>query len=99
MITRIVRLTFRPEAVADFLEIFEATKAQIAAFPGIRELQLHRDTTESEIFYTLSIWEDETALDTYRQSELFRGVWPRTKALFAAPPQAFSLDRQWSSTE
>jgi hypothetical protein len=93
MITRIVRLEFRPEAVADFLQIFEATKEQIRAFPGILDLQLHRDTTLPHVYYTLSIWQDEAALHVYRDSALFRGVWPQTKALFGGPPQAFSLDR------
>jgi (4S)-4-hydroxy-5-phosphonooxypentane-2,3-dione isomerase len=93
MITRLVRMEFRPDAVDAFLEIFTATMDQIGSFPGIHDLQLHRDTTQAHVFYTLSIWQDEAALETYRASELFRGVWPRTKALFAGPPQTFSLDR------
>ena len=91
MIKRIVRMEFRPDAVQDFLQVFNETCDQIRAFPGILKLELHRDTTQDHVFYTLSHWENEAALHTYRDSTLFRGVWPRTKALFAAPPQTFTL--------
>jgi len=43
--------------------------------------------------YTYSIWENEEALEVYRQSELFQNVWSQTKVLFQGKPQAFSLDR------
>jgi (4S)-4-hydroxy-5-phosphonooxypentane-2,3-dione isomerase len=95
MITRIVRMEFRPEAVEAFLEIFSSTMGKIASFPGIIDLQLHRDTIQQNVFYTLSTWEDEIALEAYRESELFREVWPRTKSLFLAEreAQAYSLNR------
>ena len=94
MITRIVRMEFQPENVDQFLEIFHASKEQIRHFPGVHHLELHRDLNRQNVFYTYSLWEDENALNAYRKSELFGSVWPRTKALFAEKPQAFSLLKQ-----
>lgn len=94
MITRIVRMEFQADKVDQFLEIFHESKSQIRHFPGVHHLELHRDLNQPNVFYTYSHWEDEAALNAYRKSELFGGVWPRTKALFAEKPQAFSLLRQ-----
>lgn len=91
MITRIVRMEFKPENVEAFLEVFHASKQQIRSFPGVHALELHRDANASNVFYTYSLWDDQAALDNYRFSDFFRELWPRTKALFASPPQAFSL--------
>ncbi|MDW3651515.1 MAG: antibiotic biosynthesis monooxygenase family protein [Bacteroidia bacterium] len=91
MIVRIVRMEFRKEEVDRFQEIFDESKHKIRAFPGCEELQLHGDPQNPAIRYTYSKWLSEDALNAYRKSELFGGVWPRTKALFATKPQAFSL--------
>lgn len=94
MISRIVRMEFAPENVTAFLEVFNATKQQIRHFPGIQKLELHRDAVNPAVFYTFSEWESEEALEKYRHSELFQGVWPKTKALFSGKPQAFSLKQE-----
>ena len=94
MITRIVRMEFRPEAVATFLEVFNASKSQIRHFPGVHHLELHRDATMDNVFFTYSIWEGEAALEAYRHSDLFKSVWARTKVLFSARPQAWSLRKE-----
>ncbi|MEM7656586.1 MAG: antibiotic biosynthesis monooxygenase family protein [Bacteroidota bacterium] len=91
MIVRIVRMEFRPEAVAEFHAIFEASKSHIRSFPGCTHLELHQDAQFPNVRWTYSHWEAQDRLDAYRQSELFGQVWPQTKALFAAKPQAFSL--------
>jgi quinol monooxygenase YgiN len=83
-------MTFRPEAVSAFLENFEANKVSIRNFPGCNHLELWQDQTSENIFMTYSIWESETALNEYRDSELFKSVWGFTKTLFAEKPQAFS---------
>ena len=41
---------------------------------------------------TLSFWSAQDDLDTYRKSALFGEVWPASKALFAAPPEAQSYE-------
>ena len=39
---------------------------------------------------TYSHWESESALNQYRDSELFKSVWAFTKTLFSDKPVAFS---------
>lgn len=85
-------MTFRPEAVPAFLALFAAAKARIETQPGCRSVRLWRDSADPAILATYSLWESETALNQYRRSELFGAVWPRTKALFAAPAQTFSFE-------
>lgn len=92
MITRIVRLTFDETKLADFMQVFENSKLQIAAFEGCHGLQLMQDATEKNIMYTLSYWESEAHLNKYRFSSLFKTTWAQTKILFANKPQAFSLE-------
>lgn len=91
MITRIVRMEFQAEKVEDFLAMFNEKKSLIRHFPGVHKLELHRDPSLENVFYTLSIWEGESALEAYRESELFQGVWLQTKAMFSGKPKAFSL--------
>ena len=91
MITRIVRMEFQPAHVDDFLVHFNAIKGLIRNFPGVQELELHRDADHSNVFYTCSKWKDRSDLEAYRQSDLFEGAWNQAKTWFAAKPLAFSL--------
>lgn len=92
MITRIVKLTFRPDETARFLQIFEESKKAISSFPGQLNLALLRDRNQDHVFFTISVWQDEAALEAYRNSTLFATVWAQTKALFAEKAEAWSLD-------
>ncbi len=87
---RIVRMTFQPDKVEDFLTIFNESKDKIRSIPGCQELQLHKDVYADNIFITYSKWDNEDSLLAYRSSELFVSVWPMTKALFIKPVFAFS---------
>src|SRR6478736_5027923 len=86
MINRIVRLTFVPENVDAFIEIFNNSKAHIASFPGNHGLKLLRDETDKNVFYTYSLWFDDASLQRYRKSELFKTTWAATRALFSDKP-------------
>lgn len=92
MIKRIVKLTFHPEHIGRFMEIFDSSSPLIRAFPGCRHLELWRCAAPGNVFFTYSIWDGAAALEEYRYSELFRETWSQTKVLFAAPPEAWSLD-------
>ena len=91
MLIRVVRMTFHEERLEEFMEIFEASKHRIRGFKGCSHLELMKDYNDPCVLSTYSIWEDESALNAYRDSELFAGVWAKTKALFSAKPAAFSL--------
>ncbi|GAB2540899.1 putative quinol monooxygenase [Rufibacter soli] len=91
MLIRVVRMTFHPENVPAFLEIFKVSKVKIAAFPGCRSVELLQDYHLPHVYSTYSHWDSDEALNNYRNSELFGSVWKPTKALFAEPAQAFSF--------
>ncbi len=92
MIKRIVKMTFRPEGVSIFVnEVFESSKGRIRAFPGCRHMELLQCTDDPCVLFTLSLWDDEAALESYRQSELFQRTWARTKMLFAQRAEAWSV--------
>tara|TARA_R110002020_G_scaffold9795_1_gene38259 strand:- start:3 stop:302 length:300 start_codon:yes stop_codon:yes gene_type:complete len=90
MLIRIVRMTFKPEGVAEFLKNFHANKNSIRNSPGCRHLELWQDENDKNIFLTRSHWESEEHLNQYRDSELFKSVWSFTKQLFSEKPIAFS---------
>lgn len=89
---RIVKMTFRPEAVNDFLNIFESSKYNIRQRPGCKSLKLVQDLERPNIFFTISEWEDPACLEQYRNSELFKEVWAATKRLFAEKAEAWSVN-------
>jgi quinol monooxygenase YgiN len=90
---RVVRMTFEEDKTEDFLKIFNQSKEKIRHFEGCSHLTLMQDYHKPNVFTTYSHWEDDQALDNYRHSELFKGVWSETKKLFAAKPVAFSLKK------
>jgi quinol monooxygenase YgiN len=90
MIHRFVKMTFKPEEVKQFLVVFEQSKNAIADFPGCMGLKLIQDTASENILYTFSLWAAPSALEAYRNSELFKSTWAKTKVLFADKPLAWS---------
>lgn len=93
MLIRIVRMTFQPEKVADFLVIFEESKHKIRDMQGCHRLELLRDLDQPNVFMTYSYWDDVEALNRYRSSELFKTTWAKTKVLFADKTLAYSVER------
>lgn len=90
MIKRIVKMTFKPERVDDFLSVFAESGPRIRAFEGCAHVALLRCTDPDNVFFTYSFWESEAHLEKYRRSELFRDTWARTKVLFDDRPEAWS---------
>ena len=97
MIKRIVHMRFKEEALPSFMALFEQHRHDIASQPGCHNLQLVQDVSNPSTISTISLWEDAESLDAYRKSALFGKVWPATKALFAAPPEAHSHTLLWAS--
>jgi quinol monooxygenase YgiN len=92
MIQRIVKLTFHPEKVADFMEVFEESKDKIRRVDGCWKMELFKNIDTPNVLFTQSIWDDVAALEQYRQSELFKSTWARTKIHFAAKAEAWSIE-------
>jgi len=89
---RVVKMNFQKEKVDEFLANFNANKAFIRSFEGVEYLELLKDKTQPHIFFTYSVWKSEEYLEIYRNSDLFKDIWSKTKPLFSEPAEAWSMD-------
>lgn len=86
-------MNFKADKTDEFLSIFNTNKKKIRNSNGCSHLELYRDKTNPSIFFTYSYWDKEQDLENYRNSELFKAVWAKTKVLFNDRPEAWSVDR------
>jgi len=93
MFVRIVKMSFDENKIEEFLGNFHQNKDKIRSFKGCSFLELYRDKNQENIFFTYSYWNTEEDLNNYRNSDLFKSVWSKTKVLFNDIPQAWSVDK------
>ncbi len=98
MFVRIVKMSFQEDKIEVFLENFHSSKTEIRNFKGCLLLELYQDKQQENQFFTYSYWTSEADLENYRNSDLFKNVWAKTKKLFNEKPQAWSLDKIVSLT-
>jgi heme-degrading monooxygenase HmoA len=91
MLVRMVKMTFRDEAIETFKAFFEERKDKIRNFEGCTHLELWQDNQHHATFFTYSHWRDETALTHYRNSAFFRDTWQQTRQMFATKAEAWSV--------
>lgn len=84
---------FQPDKVEDFLRIFRSSREKIRGFEGCLFLELLRDVSSTNIFFTHSQWLSEEYLEMYRHSSLFKETWSETKPLFAEPACAWTVTK------
>jgi quinol monooxygenase YgiN len=96
MITRIVRLSFKPEQLNNFIVIFNTNVESIKQFEGCKSVKLMQDADLINVLYTYSTWDSVECLNNYRSSALFNQVWLQTKRLFNDKPFAYSLSNYLS---
>jgi heme-degrading monooxygenase HmoA len=82
---------FEPAQVPAFLELFEERKQTIRNFTGCQHLELWRHDTDECSFFTYSKWNSTEDLDHYRFSPFFKDTWGKTKAMFSAKAEAWSV--------
>lgn len=92
MITRIVRMHFRPEEVESFIDIYRKSRPFILEMKGCLGVSLHSQAGKPEIMFTISKWDSEEDLNHYRNSDFFKQTWTKTKALFESSADAWSLE-------
>jgi quinol monooxygenase YgiN len=92
-ITRVVKLTFNPEYIEQFKQIFKAHQQHIALFEGCISLNGFEDLNEAGVFFTISQWANEESLNNYRYSQFFRTLWTTVKPMFAQKAVAHSMLR------
>lgn len=93
MLVRMVKMTFREDATEAFIAFFEARKERIRNFEGCSHLELWQDDHQRNIFFTYSHWRDELSLTHYRNSAFFRDTWQKTKQMFSAKAEAWSVNQ------
>ena len=93
MIIRIVKLQFETEKVQDFLALFDSVVTKVNSFPGCYHMHMVRDIQNPNLFFTYSQWENETALNNYRDSDLFQSIWPIIKPWFSQKAEAWSTEK------
>ena len=93
MIIRIVKLKFETEKVQDFLALFDSVVTKVNSFPGCYQMHMVRDIQNPNLFFTYSQWENETALNNYRDSDLFQSIWPIIKPWFSQKAEAWSTEK------
>lgn len=86
-------MSFHQDKIPVFLEHFHSVKEQIRNCPGNNFLEVYQDKSNPGIIFTYSVWNDETDLENYRHSDLFKEVWAFTKTLFNDKPEAWSVDK------
>lgn len=96
MFVRIVKMSFHSKYIKEFLEMFEEKKQLIRNSEGCNLLELYQDKNNPEIFFTYSYWENESDLEFYRNSKLFKETWKQTKRYFNDKPLAWSVDKKVS---
>lgn len=93
MIVRIVKMHFKADQIDNFKTMFDEIKDSIKQQPGCSVLELYQDIEDDTVFFTYSLWDDESDLNNYRKSALFKEIWPTTKAMFAKDPEATSVNK------
>ncbi len=87
-------MSFKEDKIENFLKTFEKQKEFIASFEGCTHLELLRDKNKKNTFFTYSHWQNENALELYRQSDFFKNIWSGVKLMFDEKPFAWSLEKQ-----
>lgn len=91
MIKRVVKMEFKSENINTFIDIFKTNKDKVANFDGCLSVELLRDINTQNIFFTYSVWDSESSLNKYRESNTFKEIWSKTKPLFSYKAKAWSL--------
>jgi len=92
-VIRIVKMTFNPERIDEFLKLFDEKSGRIRSFKGCQSLDLIRDTSSENVMTTISVWASEEALAVYRRSDVFNETWTVARSMFADRPEASSYVR------
>jgi quinol monooxygenase YgiN len=92
MITRIVKLNIADAHIADFRAAFRSNYPRISGFPGCNEVRLVHDVNNPNIHFTISVWDAESDLKNYRNSEIFAEIWSTVKPWFQEKAEAWSTE-------
>lgn len=92
MIVRIVQLQFERSKSEWAKELVLNISSKVRSFSGCHHLEVLFDIHHPGRVVTYSHWDDELALNAYRDSEIFKTFWASIKPLFAEPAVARSME-------
>jgi quinol monooxygenase YgiN len=69
-----------------------AISSKVRGFSGCHHLEILFDIHHPGRVVTYSHWDDEHALNAYRDSEIFKTFWASIKPMFAEPAVARSME-------
>jgi quinol monooxygenase YgiN len=92
MITRFVKLSIEEDKIEAFKLIFHSNKHHILKSPGCLHVELLQDINAPTILFTFSKWENEGALNNYRDSLIFKEIWKQSKETFQNKAEAWSVE-------
>ena len=97
MIQRIVKMHCKEDLAKDFEAAFNLVREKILEMEGCNSLELVQDIHSNGIFFTISLWDNEEALNHYRHSDLFKSTWTTVKAMFEYKAEAWSTELKFKS--
>lgn len=84
-------MKFKEEKLDEFFEYLKKNQHRIKAFEGCEMVEILQDKNNPGIVMTHSHWVDESFLEKYRVSDVFKEIWGNTKIHFADKPEAWTL--------
>lgn len=93
MIQRLVKFTIKNGRQADFLQLCDDSKEDFAPFlqNGCIDFKFWQDTRVPTIFFSLTVWESQNAVDHYHYSNHSTLFWKNAVEFSALSPEVFVL--------
>lgn len=85
-------MEFLPEKSDEFEACVKNITQRIANFEGCYAVRILRESDEGNVFFSYSYWRSKEDLEKYRKSDLFREIWPKTKAMFSSRAIAWTTE-------
>jgi len=85
-------MTIRSEERERFIQLFEIHREAISSMPGCQSLQIFHDLDSTCVFFTVSNWQTDDHLQQYRNSMVFKSLWPEVKSLFQSSAEAWTVN-------
>lgn len=85
-------MRFRKTEILPFKKLFKEVQIPIQSCNGCISVKLLQSKDDPQLMFTLSKWDDDQDLENYRQSELFKSTWKKTKQMFEDKAEAWTLE-------
>ncbi|ACF14489.1 Antibiotic biosynthesis monooxygenase [Chloroherpeton thalassium ATCC 35110] len=90
MIIRLVKMSFQPQESTRFLSLYKQVHPKILSFPGCVSVELLHEVHDEHAYTTYSLWQNNDALEAYRQSDFFKATWTEVRKMLRSKTLAIS---------